>query len=195
MEIMKALKYKLNTFWRVRHKNCVKINFFIFFGWFSRSPHYERYSFRAGRNRYLRVVCWSIEFHVTRLSLVLMRIFPSFFFLYSCPFFRNEIGGEGERRVNLSRYKDQDEGGSSNAYFFRGRPQNAFSTNGNSIQETCHRPPEARNISVLEWNPGTTHWSPHTFCPYSKSSRQKYGLEAVDMGATYYERYFYKNGK
>ncbi|XP_012286463.1 signal-induced proliferation-associated 1-like protein 2 [Orussus abietinus] len=59
--------------------------------------------------------------------------------LESCPFFRNETGGEGEREVGLTRRAN---------------------TNG------VHRPPLAYGVSVLEPPPGETLWK-HT-CPLQK---------------------------
>ncbi|XP_043482719.1 signal-induced proliferation-associated 1-like protein 2 isoform X2 [Leptopilina heterotoma] len=59
--------------------------------------------------------------------------------LESCPFFRNETGGEGEREVGLTRCPN---------------------TNG------IHRPPMAYGVSVLEPPPGETLWK-HT-CPLQK---------------------------
>ncbi|XP_033230102.1 signal-induced proliferation-associated 1-like protein 2 [Belonocnema kinseyi] len=59
--------------------------------------------------------------------------------LESCPFFRNETGGEGEREVGLTRCP-----------------------NANGI----HRPPMAYGVSVLEPPPGETLWK-HT-CPLQK---------------------------
>lgn len=59
--------------------------------------------------------------------------------LESCPFFRNEIGGEGEREVGLTRLS---------------------SVNG------VHRPSLAYGVSVLEPPPNETIWK-HT-CPLQK---------------------------
>lgn len=59
--------------------------------------------------------------------------------LEPCPFFRNEIGGEGEREVGLTRC-----------------------SNGNGI----HRPPLSYGVSVLEPPLGETLWK-HT-CPLQK---------------------------
>ncbi|XP_046611534.1 signal-induced proliferation-associated 1-like protein 1 isoform X1 [Neodiprion virginianus] len=59
--------------------------------------------------------------------------------LESCPFFRNETGGEGEREVGLTRC-----------------------TMANGI----HRPPLAYGVSVLEPPPGETLWK-HT-CPLQR---------------------------
>lgn len=60
--------------------------------------------------------------------------------LESCPFFRNEIGGEGEREVALA--------------------QSPSATGG------AHRPSLAYGVSVLESAPGETLWK-HT-CPMRK---------------------------
>ncbi|XP_043265519.1 signal-induced proliferation-associated 1-like protein 2 isoform X4 [Colletes gigas] len=59
--------------------------------------------------------------------------------LESCPFFRNEIGGEGEREVGLTRCSQ-----------------------GNGV----HRPPLSYGIAVLEPAPGETLWK-HS-CPMQK---------------------------
>ncbi|XP_032666110.1 signal-induced proliferation-associated 1-like protein 1 isoform X3 [Odontomachus brunneus] len=61
--------------------------------------------------------------------------------LEPCPFFRNEIGGEGEREVGLTRC-----------------------SHGNGI----HRPSLSYGVSVLEPSPGETLWK-HT-CPLQKRS-------------------------
>ena len=57
----------------------------------------------------------------------------------SCPFFRNEIGGEGDREVGLTRCPNVS---------------------------GVHRPPLAYGISVLEPSPGETLWK-YT-CPLQK---------------------------
>lgn len=59
--------------------------------------------------------------------------------LESCPFFRNEIGGEGEREVGLTRCSP-----------------------GNGV----HRPSLSYGVAVLEPGPGETSWK-HT-CPLQK---------------------------
>ncbi|XP_023246938.1 signal-induced proliferation-associated 1-like protein 1 isoform X2 [Copidosoma floridanum] len=80
--------------------------------------------------------------------------------LESCPFFRNETGGEGEREVGLTRRAQQ-------------------SSNG------LHRPALAYGMSVLEPPVGETLWK-HT-CPLQK---RPLPIESVDEGAHYYRRYF-----
>ena len=91
------------------------------------------------------------------------------FYTYSCPFFRNEIGGEEERVVSLTRGQS---------------PQN-------TQRRPLHRPPMAYGVSVLEFPPGETHWR-HGTCPYQRHPR---AIESVDQGARYYRKHFYGQGK
>lgn len=85
---------------------------------------------------------------------------------FSCPFFRNELGGEEERVVALTRV---------------GPP---------SRRTPLHRPPLACGLSVLEFPPGETHWT-HECCPYQRPPRL---VECVDQGALYYRQHFYQQG-
>ncbi|XP_017773762.1 PREDICTED: signal-induced proliferation-associated 1-like protein 2 isoform X2 [Nicrophorus vespilloides] len=80
----------------------------------------------------------------------------------SCPYFRNEIGGEEERVVSLTRLQS------------------------NSSRPPLHRPFLAYGVAVLEFSPGETHWRQST-CPYQRLPRP---IESVDQGALYYRRYF-----
>ncbi|KYB27859.1 Signal-induced proliferation-associated 1-like protein 2 [Tribolium castaneum] len=84
----------------------------------------------------------------------------------SCPFFRNEIGGEEERIVSLTRLQ---------------------SSQGLGGKKPLHRPPLAYGVAVLEFPPGETHWR-HSTCPYQRLPRP---IESVDQGALYYRKYFY----
>ncbi|KAK5643181.1 hypothetical protein RI129_007026 [Pyrocoelia pectoralis] len=84
----------------------------------------------------------------------------------NCPFFRNEIGGEEERVVSLTRLQNGQH--STN----RRRP--------------LHRPPLAYGVAVLEFPSGETHWR-HSTCPYQRLPRP---IESVDQGALYYRKYF-----
>lgn len=96
----------------------------------------------------------------------------------SCPFFRNEIGGEEARVVSLTRVQapgSQQQNSSSN---IRRRPP-------------LHRPSLAYGVSVLEFPPGDTHWRSNT-CPYQRLTRS---IESVDQGALYYRKYFCAQGK
>ncbi|KRT83628.1 hypothetical protein AMK59_3825, partial [Oryctes borbonicus] len=86
----------------------------------------------------------------------------------SCPFFRNEIGGEEERMVSLTRVQ----GG--------GIPQQ------NGVRKPLHRPSLAYGVAVLEYKPGETHWR-HSTCPYQRLPRP---IESIDQGALYYRNYF-----
>ncbi|XP_022913514.2 signal-induced proliferation-associated 1-like protein 2 isoform X1 [Onthophagus taurus] len=80
----------------------------------------------------------------------------------SCPFFRNETGGEEERIVSLTRLQ------------------------GGGNRRPLHRPPLAYGVAVLEFAPGQTHWR-HSTCPYQRLPRP---IESVDQGALYYREYF-----
>lgn len=91
---------------------------------------------------------------------------PSNELLESCPFFRNEIGGEQERCVSLTR----------------------TAQSGGMI--AVHRPPLAYGVSVLEFPQGDTHWRRAT-CPYQRLPRP---IETVDHGALYYRRHFCGQG-
>lgn len=87
----------------------------------------------------------------------------------NCPFFRNEIGGEEERIVSLTRLQSGNSG--------HRRP--------------LHRPPLAYGVAVLEFPPGETHWR-HSTCPYQRLPRP---IESVDQGALYYRKFFLGQGK
>lgn len=91
----------------------------------------------------------------------------------SCPFFRNEIGGEEERMVSLTRVQS---GGISQP---------------NGIRKPLHRPSLAYGVAVLEYKPGETHWR-HSTCPYQRLPRP---IESIDQGALYYRNYFKGQGK
>lgn len=86
----------------------------------------------------------------------------------SCPFFRNEIGGEEERIVSLTRLQ---------------------SVHGQT-RKPLHRPPLAYGVAVLEFPLGETHWR-HSTCPYQRLPRP---IESVDQGALYYRKYFLGQG-
>lgn len=87
----------------------------------------------------------------------------------SCPFFRNELGGESERVVSLSR----DWG--------------CGTRSGSSTDPpVLYRSVAATTIGLLEPSMGQSHWRT-TLCPYVRSP---YTIEAVDQGAGYYRSYF-----
>lgn len=83
--------------------------------------------------------------------------------LDSCPFFRNEIGGEEEREVSLTRF-------------------------GNNLnhKNAIHRPTLAYGVSILESEPNESLWKDNT-CPFQRTQRP---IESVDVGARYYRKYF-----
>lgn len=83
--------------------------------------------------------------------------------LENCPFFRNEIGGEEEREVSLTRFQ-------SNL----------------GQKRAIHRPALACGVSVLECASGETLWK-QTTCPFQRGQRP---IESVDNGARYYRQYF-----
>ncbi|XP_045494971.1 signal-induced proliferation-associated 1-like protein 1 [Colias croceus] len=88
--------------------------------------------------------------------------------LESCPFFRNELGGEEERCVSLCHRTAR--GGIPGQY------------------GGWHRPRAAYGFSVLEFPPGHTHW--RHGCPFAKSV-SPLPVESQDLGALYYRNYFY----
>ncbi|XP_071455086.1 signal-induced proliferation-associated 1-like protein 2 [Hetaerina americana] len=114
----------------------------------------------------------------------------------SCPFFRNEVGGEVERVVSLTRttggqrYRPgalaptpgSDEAGGRAGGGARGSGR----LGGGGAP--FHRPALAAGVSVLEAAPGETLWR-QGVCPYQRHSRR--ALECVDNGALYYRKYFY----
>lgn len=83
--------------------------------------------------------------------------------LESCPFFRNEIGGEEEREVSLTRFN-------------------------NNLNQKCaiHRPALTYGVSILESEPNKSRWKDNT-CPFQRTQRP---IESVDTGARYYRKYF-----
>lgn len=104
-----------------------------------------------------------------------MKFNHNFFFIFSCPFFQNEIGGEGERIVSLSREIIH--------------PTRAL---GNSVKHyQLYRASSASSISLLEPLSGASFWS-QTLCPYVKKSPI---LEIVDQGSNFYSNYFRSQGK
>ncbi|PZC78124.1 hypothetical protein B5X24_HaOG202575 [Helicoverpa armigera] len=88
--------------------------------------------------------------------------------LESCPFFRNELGGEEERCVSLC--------------WKTARGALLGQSGG------WHRPRAAYGISMLEFPPGHTHW--RHGCPFARSL-SPFPIESQDLGALYYRNYFY----
>lgn len=84
-----------------------------------------------------------------------------------CPFFRNEIGGEEEREVSLTRINK--------------------TMSQRHQKRAIHRPQCTYGVSILECNVGESLWSKQS-CPYQSNSNF---IEQVDNGAYYYRKYFY----
>ncbi|XP_030627133.1 signal-induced proliferation-associated 1-like protein 2 [Chanos chanos] len=86
----------------------------------------------------------------------------------SCPHFRNEIGGEGERRISLSRANSANyTGGGENCSF------------ESSLSSHCTN----AGVSVLE--------VPRENQPIHREKVKRYIIEHIDLGAYYYHKYFY----
>ncbi|KAI4889738.1 hypothetical protein NFI96_003435 [Prochilodus magdalenae] len=86
----------------------------------------------------------------------------------SCPHFRNEIGGEGERRISLSRANSATYSGSGENCSFE-----------SSLSSHCTN----AGVSVLE--------VPRENQPIHREKVKRYIIEHIDLGAYYYHKYFY----
>lgn len=86
--------------------------------------------------------------------------------LENCPFFRNEIGGEEEREVSLTRMLPILPAGVQ--------------------RRSIHRPALAYGVSILECSPSESLWK-QTTCPFQRGNRP---IEQVDNGAYYFRNYF-----
>ncbi|XP_041645382.1 signal-induced proliferation-associated 1-like protein 2 isoform X3 [Cheilinus undulatus] len=86
----------------------------------------------------------------------------------SCPHFRNEIGGEGERRISLSRANSSNYSGLSESCSFE-----------SSLSSHCTN----AGVSVLE--------VPRENQPIHREKVKRYIIEHIDLGAYYYHKYFY----
>ncbi|KAI1896955.1 hypothetical protein AGOR_G00100210 [Albula goreensis] len=85
----------------------------------------------------------------------------------SCPYFRNEIGGEGERRISLSRANSANYSAGENCSF------------ESSLSSHCTN----AGVSVLE--------VPRENQPIHREKVKRYIIEHIDLGAYYYHKYFY----
>nr|XP_020453906.1 signal-induced proliferation-associated 1-like protein 2 isoform X4 [Monopterus albus] len=86
----------------------------------------------------------------------------------SCPHFRNEIGGEGERKISLSRANSANYSGMSESCSFE-----------SSLSSHCTN----AGVSVLE--------VPRESQPIHREKVKRYIIEHIDLGAYYYHKYFY----
>ncbi|XP_049277917.1 signal-induced proliferation-associated 1-like protein 2 isoform X2 [Anopheles funestus] len=96
--------------------------------------------------------------------------------LENCPFFRNEIGGEEEREVSLTRMASSTTSSSG-----------AGGAASGQQRRPIHRPALAYGVSVLECGANDTLWKGYT-CPYQKGPRP---IEQIDNGALYYRQHFF----
>lgn len=85
----------------------------------------------------------------------------------SCPYFRNETGGEGDRRIALSRASSASLGASESCSF------------ESSLSAHCTN----AGVSVLE--------VPRENQPVHREKVRRYIIEHVDLGAYYYRKFFY----
>lgn len=84
--------------------------------------------------------------------------------ILACPFFRNELGGEGERTVSLTR-------------------NTAHQKNMGAEQcSALHKPCMGRGIAVIE----NSNWGSRT-CPFQRPNVM---IENIDWGANYYRIFF-----
>uniref|UniRef100_T1IPW2 Rap-GAP domain-containing protein n=1 Tax=Strigamia maritima TaxID=126957 RepID=T1IPW2_STRMM len=90
----------------------------------------------------------------------------------SCPFFRNELGGEEERVISLTRATSKSP---------RVQPDDGLKAFSNHF----YKPAIVCGISVLE-GAADYYWKKWN-CPYETHSLQ---IENVDRGVTYYRKYF-----
>ncbi|XP_069546165.1 signal-induced proliferation-associated 1-like protein 2 isoform X3 [Brachyistius frenatus] len=86
----------------------------------------------------------------------------------NCPHFRNEIGGEGERKISLSRANSANYSGMSESCSFE-----------SSLSSHCTN----AGVSVLE--------VPRENQPIHREKVKRYIIEHIDLGAYYYHKYFY----
>ena len=120
--------------------------------------------------------------------------------LCSCPYFRNEVGGEGERSVVLSRStvcNNSTKASSDNVTKQGELPPTPNST-------LLHMPVAARGFSLLDTL--DTYWK-NGYCPYrihrltgSRGGNRNVVstqniIERVDEGALFYKNFFYGQGE
>ncbi|XP_010787801.1 signal-induced proliferation-associated 1-like protein 2 isoform X3 [Notothenia coriiceps] len=86
----------------------------------------------------------------------------------SCPHFRNEVGGEGERKISLSRANSANYTGMSESCSFE-----------SSLSSHCTN----AGVSVLE--------VPRENQPIHREKVKRYIIEHIDLGAYYYHKFFY----
>ena len=100
-------------------------------------------------------------------------------FFSSCPYFRNEVGGEMECSVALTR------GNGNNGAILRKDENQTTST---------HTPTSARGFCLFD--SVDTYWN-NGYCPYepNNSYLSHNVIERIDSGSHYYKKHFYGQGK
>ncbi|XP_037073091.1 signal-induced proliferation-associated 1-like protein 1 [Pollicipes pollicipes] len=86
----------------------------------------------------------------------------------SCPFFRNELGGERDRALQVT-------------------PGSGRRRRAARPDTLLHRPPASCGLSVLEQPVGMTHWPAHR-CPFSRPGT---AIEHSNVGSFYYKDFFH----
>ncbi|XP_062303840.1 signal-induced proliferation-associated 1-like protein 2 isoform X1 [Osmerus eperlanus] len=86
----------------------------------------------------------------------------------SCPYFRNETGGEGERKLALPKANSATYGSVGEAY---------------TLESTLSTRCTNAGVSVLEM--------PRESQAFPRDMMKRYTIEHVDQGAYYYHKYFY----
>lgn len=89
----------------------------------------------------------------------------------TCPFFRNELGGEEERIVCLNKLTDRKQ------------------INTQLSPDILHKPSFVSGISIVE--SVIQQAQIKSICPYQKSLQCSPVIDYADTGATYYRHYFY----
>ena len=97
--------------------------------------------------------------------------------MLSCPYFRNEIGGEEEHFVSLNIVTAQ-------------KQVQQLLGNKNLDTRTLMRPPACNGVSVLDMSVG-----PHGYVPIPLLTHNGLVCEYVDQGAYYYRNFFNGTGK
>ncbi|XP_049321685.1 signal-induced proliferation-associated 1-like protein 2 isoform X1 [Astyanax mexicanus] len=92
----------------------------------------------------------------------------------SCPYFRNEVGGEGERKLGLAK--------TGSAPYSSGGENHSVES---ALTSHCTN----AGVSVLE-SPCDSY-SPHENYAVPRDCIKRYIIEHIDMGAYYYHKFFY----
>ena len=96
----------------------------------------------------------------------------------SCPYFRNEIGGEEERMISLNRMTAQK------------RVQNLLGNMPCGENSALMRRPACNGVAILDNSPSPTGIMPPALLAYKGLV-----IEHVDHGAFYYRHFFHNYGK